>query len=99
MLVYKCVNVFGGNLTDKYVDANKVNDMAKDNWKLIAITAPPNSQNNRWVSGTFVRDEATAAKIATVEISRQDVGKTVAIEKKPVGRPPKEPKIAEPEVK
>jgi hypothetical protein len=93
MLVYKSVNVFGGNVTDRYVDASKINAMAAEGWKLIAITAPPNSHNNRYVCGTFVREEATVAKTATVETPAP------VEQKRMPGRPPKEPKIAEPEGK
>lgn len=76
MLVYKTVNLFGGNLQDRFVDANLINKQAAEGWKLIAITAPPNCQNNRWVSGTFVRDEVVAEKVTPAEPKR-------------VGRPPK----------
>ena len=75
MLVYKTVNIHAGNLTDRFVSAEKINEQARDGWKLIAITDPPNCQNNRWVSGTFVRDEVVAEKATT--------------EPKRVGRPPK----------
>jgi hypothetical protein len=89
MLVYKSINIFGGNLTDRYVDAKKINEEASGGWKLIAITAPPNSQNNKYVCGTFVREDSVIVKDAPAA----DMPKRLP------GRPPKEPKIAEPEVK
>lgn len=90
MLVYKVINVFGGNVTDRYIDAGKINDMAKENWKLVNITTPPNSHNNRFVCGTFVREEAYVVK------NTASVDKNTTVEKKPVGRPPK---VQESEVK
>jgi hypothetical protein len=88
MLVYKSINIFGGNLTDRYVDAKKINAEAEGGWKLIAITAPPNSQNNRYVCGTFVRDEAVVAKNAPTEAA-PNPAPIPEIAKKHVGRPAK----------
>jgi hypothetical protein len=99
MLVYKVVNVFGGNVTDRYIDAGKINEMAKDNWKLVNITTPPNSHNNRFVCGTFVRDEAVGAKDATTVVKNTaSVVKNATVEepKRGPGRPPK---VQESEVK
>jgi hypothetical protein len=59
MKVYKTVNVNRGNLKDKFVDENKINDMAKEGWTLVNITVPPNAENNKHVIGVFVRDQAT----------------------------------------
>jgi hypothetical protein len=56
-MIYKVVNVYGNNLTDRFVDEKKINDAAKDGWKLISIIQPPNAQNTRWVCGTFAKDE------------------------------------------
>lgn len=87
MLSYKVVNLYGGNITDRFISEPVINAMASEGWKLISIAVPPNSQNMKHVLGTFVRDEAvvaknapTVAKIATVD---------PVVEKKPVGRPPK----------
>lgn len=56
MKVYKIVNLNGGNLKDRFIAESKINDVAKEGWTLINITTPPNSENNKWVTGVFVRD-------------------------------------------
>jgi hypothetical protein len=56
MVEYKVVNVGGNNLTNRFVDEAKINELAKDGWKLMSLLMPPAAQNNRWVCGTFVRD-------------------------------------------
>lgn len=61
MQEYRVVNVGGNNLTDRFVSEDKINAMAKDGWKLISIVQPPNAQNTRWISGTFVREVAKGA--------------------------------------
>jgi hypothetical protein len=57
MLIYKVVNVGGNNLTNRFVDEYKINELAQDGWKLVSIVMPPSAQNNRWVCGTFVKDD------------------------------------------
>jgi len=89
MLVYSSINVFGGNVTDRYVDAGKINEMANKGWKLIAITAPPNSMNNRYVCGTFVRDETTVVKNAPSVVNSATVEPFVELPRRLPGRPPK----------
>jgi len=88
MLVYSSINVFGGNVTDRYVDAGKINEMANKGWKLIAITAPPNSMNNRYVCGTFVRDETTVVK-NTARVVNSATVEPVELPRRLPGRPPK----------
>lgn len=57
-MIYKVVNIGGNNLMDRFIDENKINAMAKDGWKLVNITVPPAAQNNRFVCGTFAKDES-----------------------------------------
>jgi hypothetical protein len=91
MLEYKTVNVCGRNLTDRFVDANKINDMAKDGWKLVNITVPPVANNNFYVCGTFVREkpaEKFQEKSATNFQEKPDEKIETPVKRGP-GRPPK----------
>jgi hypothetical protein len=56
MYQYKTCNVHSGNNIDKYIGESKINEMAADGWRLIQIIQPPNSTNNRWVTGVFEKE-------------------------------------------
>ena len=92
MLVYKTFNVYGANVTDRFIDMDKINAVAAEGWKLINITVPPSGHNNRYVCGVFVRDESASVKTVSDDAP-------LAAPKRLPGRPPKEPKIQEPEEK
>ena len=62
MLIYKTVNVCGGGLTDRFIEASKINAEVLDGWKLVNITVPPEAINNKCVIGVFVKDVPTEEK-------------------------------------
>jgi hypothetical protein len=84
MKLYKTINIAGANPTNRYIDEDKINEMAKDGWVLVNVQAPPNAINNRWITGIFVKD-------AMLQPVKEPV---VDQPKRGPGRPPK---VAEPE--
>lgn len=91
MKIYHTANIGGANPTDRWIDENKINELAKDGWVLINVQTPPNSINNRWVTGIFVKDAMLQPVAETTKID------AVVEKSEPKRGPGRPPKVAEPE--